>query len=211
MAVGDALFHLLRHPLATGKDSGIVVGLQRQEVHSGKAIAQVNGVSGEHKPLPVRSTVNQEPQRFRSVMEGCEGHDLQAAHLELDPIRYSGNQVAAQGVGSPLTCENLHTGFDEVHNALCVVFVLVADQAGPDVGKVKAQSLLDFAEGDTALQEDHRLAIADHIAVPMGGAGKRGEGHMGFSSFFSCAPAAASGFCPPLVSTSTGSVGTWSF
>ena len=38
---------------------------------------------------------------------------------------------------------------DEVHNALCVVFVLVADQAGPDVGKVKAQPLLDFAEGDT--------------------------------------------------------------
>mgnify|MGYP006922396931 CR=1 FL=1 len=83
----------------------------------------------EYQPFPVRPTINQEPQRFRSVMEGCEGHDLQAAHLELDPIRYSGNQVAAQGVGSPLTCENLHTGFDEVHNALCVVFVLLSTWA----------------------------------------------------------------------------------
>ena len=144
-------------------------------------------------------------------MEGGEGHNLQAACLELDPVGHSGDQITVQGIGSSLACEYLHTRLDEVHNALCVVLVLMADQAGPDVGKVKAQPLFDPAERNAALQQDGGFAIADYITVPMGGTGKRGKGHMGFSSFCSCAPPAALDCCAPLVFTSTESVGTWSF
>ena len=38
-------------------------------------------------------------------------------------------KITVQGIGSSLACEYLHTRLDEVHNALCVVLVLMADQA----------------------------------------------------------------------------------
>ena len=49
----ERINYLLRHPLATGKDSGIIVGLQRQKVHSRKAVAQIDRVRSEYQPVAI--------------------------------------------------------------------------------------------------------------------------------------------------------------
>ena len=175
--------HLLRHPLTPVKDILIVVDLQRQQVHTGKRVTQVDGVGSKYQPFPVLSAIDQETKGLLCVMPGAEGHNLQAADAELRPRLHRGNEGAVQSFGGPLACEDLYAGFDHVHHTLGVVFVLMANEAPANSGEVKAQLLFNPAEGDAAFQQNRRLAIAGHIAVSARGTGKRGKGHMGFSSF----------------------------
>ena len=165
VAVGNAVAHLFRDTLAPFQDGLIVVGLDGQDVHPGELVPQIHRVRGKSQHIAVNPALDQEAQRLPGIVEGGEGHDIKAAHIELLHALNHGHTISLQGLCRTLAHVDLHATVQQFLNALGVVLVFVAHEASLKLIQLESAELLELAVGDPALQQNAGLLIAYHIGV----------------------------------------------
>ena len=157
--------YLLRHLLAALQDLLVVVGLNGQDVQPGELIPQIHRVRGKRKHITVRPGLYQEAQWLRSVVKSSKWDNIHGTDIELLHGRYDVHALRFQSIGGALAHVNGHAVLNKLLHSLCVVLVLMAHQAGGELGKRKAGQCFQLLVGDPALQENAGFIVIHDVSI----------------------------------------------
>ena len=176
VGIGDPVAYLLRDLLAQGQDLFVIIGLNRQNIHARKAIAQVHRIRSKSQNIPVNAAPEQEAQRLLCVVECGKGHDINSANVELALVLHSLRSIQRgplqpQRQGRTLAHIDRSAPGNQLCHTAAVVLVFMAYETGIKFRHPKTGKLLELFMGDPALNKNAGIPVADDVGIAMGRAG----------------------------------------